>query len=364
MDDLRIGLVARADVTGLGIQTRDFYRHMKPDYVVILDLSHLSGRPINPSWYPDAKDVIKYVPYPETPVLKNPDPATKDALDRMIQQVDLIFSCETVYDYYLIHAARKKGVKVVLQYNYELLDHIYNPKLPQPDLFMAPSLWHYDEVPFPHKVFVPVPVDREMFPPMEWESPVINRWIHPGGNPVMEDRNGTRVAMDAWEHTKSNARLTVTTPDPRVHSRHQRVTVTNRLAKEPQDNYRGQEGFIFPRKFGGLCLPLNEALSLGMPTVMSRVSPQQDFLHPAGLVDSPVDRLVFTKTDIEVHEPNVEELAQIVDRLTEDEDLVAEMRQHSARIGMRLSWPKMIPYYEYAFRTICGGRIPDQDFHW
>ena len=363
-DGLRIGLIARADVTGLGIQTRDFYRHMQPDHVMIIDLQHLSGRPMNPSWYPNADSVVKYVPYPETPVLKTPDPDTKVAIDRMLQQVDLVFTCETVYDYYLIHAAQKKGVKVVLQYNFELLDHVHNMGLPQPDLFMAPSMWRYEDVPFGQKVFVPVPVDREIFAPQKWDSPVINQWIHPGGNPVMEDRNGTRVCLEAWNYTKSDARLKITTPDRSINAPNRKVQVSRGLAKEPQDNYVGAEGFVFPRKFGGLCLPLNEAMSMGLPCLMSGIRPQSDFLPGEALVSAPQDRIVYTKTDIAVHEPDALEIAAVVDRLHQDPELVAELRERTAAVGEKISWPKMIPYYDDAFQTICSGFLPEQKFTW
>lgn len=363
-DGLRIGLVARADVTGLGIQTRDFHRHMKPDHVMIVDLSHLSARPMNPSWYPNADSVVKYVPYPETPVLKTPDRETKYAIDKMVDQVDLIFTCETVYDYYLIHAARKKGVKVVLQYNFELLDHVQDRTLPQPDLFMAPSMWRFNDVAFPQKVFVPVPVDRDIFAPMKWDSPVVKNWIHPGGNPVMEDRNGTLVAMETFHHTKSDAQLTITTPQRNLRPSHPKVKVKRGLALEPQDNYRGHDGFLFPRKFGGLCLPLNEAMSLGLPCLMTGISPQGDFLPYEALVSARVNHVVFTKTNIQVHEPDAVEIASVVDRLAEDQELVASLRERTAALGEKISWTNMIPLYEDVFKDVCSGLVPEQRFAW
>jgi hypothetical protein len=364
MGDVRVGLIARDDVTGLGIQTRDFYRHMEPAHVMVVNLSHLSGRPRN-GWYPDAASEVRYVPYPDTPTNRVPDRRTKQAIDNMVREVDLVFTCETVYDYYVIRAARKRGVKVVLQYNFELLDHIHDPRLPQPDVFMAPSLWRYEEVPFPNKVFVPVPVDRSAFAPAVWDSPVITKWIHPGGNPVMEDRNGTNAAIEAFNYTRSNARLTVTSPDKSlVIGNRKKVTLKRGLAKEPQDNYTGHEGFIFPRKFGGLCLPLNEAMSLGLPCLMTDLSPQNGFLPSEALVAAPRSHAVYTKTDIDVHSPDVLQIAGVVDRLAEDEELVASLRERTAALGEKISWQNMIPYYNDLFETICSGKIPDQQFSW
>ncbi|MGW8178315.1 MAG: hypothetical protein ACWGQW_06055 [bacterium] len=51
---MRVGLIARADKTGLGIQTYEFYKQMNPDKVMVVDLSHCSGQSPDMSLYPDA----------------------------------------------------------------------------------------------------------------------------------------------------------------------------------------------------------------------------------------------------------------------------------------------------------------------
>ena len=361
MDDIRIGLIARADITGLGIQTRDFYKHMKPTKTIVVDLSRCSGKPMNRSWYPDA-DYIEYVPYPDTPTHRIPNAETKTAIDSMLDQVDLVFTCETPYDYYLFEEAERRGVATVLQYNFELLDHVMNPQLPQPTLFMAPSLWRYDHVPFDNKVFVPVPVDTSVFSYREPTSPVVTDWVHIGGNPAMEDRNGTNVCIEAFTHV-NNAHLHIMTP-ARFKARSGNVTVHRGLPEEPIDLYSQGEGFLLPRKFGGLCLPLNEAMALGMPCVMTNIPPQSAFLEPEGLVSVKHTKTVFTKIDIEIFEPNVIELANIIERLAVDEDLVARMRHRAQTFTETISWANIRPIYLDIFSTLLDNKTPDQLTYW
>lgn len=53
---MKIGLLARSDDVGLGVQSLEFYRHMHPDKVLVVDMTAHSrrGGPNHPEWYPDA----------------------------------------------------------------------------------------------------------------------------------------------------------------------------------------------------------------------------------------------------------------------------------------------------------------------
>lgn len=361
MDELKIGLMARADITGLGIQTRDFYRNMNPHKTMVVDLTKCSGRPLDKSWYPGAT-YLQYTPYPDTPSSRVPDRASKAIIDDFLSDINLFITCETPYDYYILEEAKRRGIKSVIQYNFELLDHVRNPQLPQPDLFMAPSLWRYDDVPFTNKVFVPVPVDRKVFPISDRRPSTVRSWVHVGGNPALEDRNGTNACIEAFKHTP-NASLVVRTP-ARFRSQSANVTVSRGTVGEPSELYDGAEGFIMPRKFGGLCLPLNEAMSIGLPCVMTDLSPQNEFLIRDGLVPANRTKSVFTKTDIDIFEPNIMAMASVINRLTEDTALVERMRNRSLELADKLSWESMRPIYLDTFADLIDDRIPEQRFTW
>ncbi len=337
---MRVGLIARADDTGLGVQTQEFYKHMNPDKTLVVDLSHVNGKKNDFGRYPGAA-VLRFTPYPETPKAAATPKESRMVINEFMEDLDVVFTCETVYDYYLIKCARERDVRVVLQYNFELLDHVRQPSLPSPDLFMAPSLWRYDDVKTGPKVFLPVPVDRQAIPPVP--RTVANTFLHIGGNPAMEDRNGTKVTMDAWDWVKSPARLLVRTQTGNYRSRNSKVIVKRGSILNYQDLYNEGDVFILPRKFGGLCLPLNEALSAAMPVIMTDLHPQNEFLSKEVLIPAEFSKQVMTKMMIDVFEPNKGTIAETVDMLNGDPSLVARLSERSDTVAAQISWETLRP---------------------
>lgn len=357
-DPVRIGLVARADYTGLGIQTHDFYRHMTPDKTLVVDLHHLNGQTNDMSRYPGAQ-VLSYTPYPDT---RRSHPDAIRAFRDFLKDIDVVFTCETPYDYFLFEEAQRRGVKTVLQYNFELLDHVSEPDLPRPDLFMAPSLWRYDEIAFPNKVFVPVPVDRSRFPARPKTEARV--FVHPGGNPAMEDRNGTQVLLDAWRMVKSDVSLVCYTQWGAYAAPDSRVKIRRGTVPDQAQFYDGADVFVMPRKFGGLCLPLNEALSSALPAVMTDLDPQRAFLDPRLLVPTWHSRQAMAKCPIDIYEPHADALANKIDLLASNPDLVAESSAHSEAVAERISWERLAPLYRDVFESVVEGKTPQQEFSW
>lgn len=355
---MKIGLIARADFTGLGVQTYDFYRHMNPDRVLVIDLQHLNGQQNDLSRYPGAK-VLHYTPYPDT---TQSHPNAIAAFNDFLDGLDLVFTCETPYDYHLFREAQRRGVKTVLQYNFELLDHVLEPNLPRPDLFMAPSLWRYNEVPFGNKVFCPVPVDRSRFIPIIKQR--ADTFVHVGGTPALEDRNGTVTVIEAWRYVESDAKLIVYTQMGRYTTDHPRVEIRRGTILDQLEFYRAGDVMVMPRKFGGLCLPLNEAMSCALPVVMTDLHPQNDFLPAAALVKAWRARQVMTKMMIDVHETESHVLAARIDELVESPTLVRELSEHNDLMAERISWENLKPVYQRIFEATVAGKIPTQEFAW
>jgi hypothetical protein len=70
---------------------------------------------------------------------------------------------------------------------------------------------------------------------------------------------------------------------------------------------------ILPRRYAGLCLPMNEALLASLPVFMTNISPNNSILQEAWLVDSKkIDRLM-TRTMLDVYEGDPKMLAKLVD---------------------------------------------------
>lgn len=355
---MRIGLIARADFTGLGVQTFDFYRHMQPHKTLVVDLTHLNGQTNDWSRYPGAA-VLKYTPYPDT---SRSHPKAVEAIDQFLDDLDLVFTCETPYDYHLFSAARSRGVKTILQYNFELLDHVREPDLPRPDLFMAPSLWRYDEVRFHNKTFVPVPVDRSQFPFQRRNRAAV--FVNSAGTGAMEDRNGTQACIDAWKQVGSQAKLHIYSQNQRYGHGDRRIKSDRRTVRDAAEFYYGGDVFVLPRKFGGLCLPLNEALSAGMPVIMTDLLPQNEFLPRSCLIPTRRSHQVMTKMMVDIHQPDLTALASKVDEMVQSPELVGELSDKSDYLASRISWEALGPIYRTVFECVMDGDLPMPMFSW
>jgi glycosyltransferase involved in cell wall biosynthesis len=72
---------------------------------------------------------------------------------------------------------------------------------------------------------------------------------------------------------------------------------------------------ILPRRYGGLCLPMNEALMSGLPVVMTDVSPNSVVL-PKELLSTAVHSRVFqARTQVDVFNADPKSLGQKLDWL-------------------------------------------------
>ena len=259
---IRLGLFgARADTGGLAAQTHDFYVHMKPHKTAVVVIDELTGYKSDTDKYVDA-DYL-YCPQFEP---------TFDKLDSFLKDLDVVFCVETPYNHNLFSLARARGIKTVLQYNHEWLQHHQEPDLPKPDLFLAPSEWNRDKMPWPTK-YLHVPVDRQKFPFKQRTQ--AKKFLHIAGHRTFGDRNGTAILLDALPMITSDVEIVIRTQDdlPRPYTDH-RLTIVREDVSDRRDLYNDEDVLILPRKYGGLSLQLNEALSLGMPAIMLGIPPQ------------------------------------------------------------------------------------------
>ena len=50
--------------------------------------------------------------------------------------------------------------------------------------------------------------------------------------------------------------------------------------------YSGFDAMVLPRRYAGLCLPMNEALMSALPVFMTNISPNNAILPPKWLAES------------------------------------------------------------------------------
>lgn len=336
---IRLGLIARGDTGGVAAQTYDFYKFMRPHKTMLINLDDYTGQTTDESKYPDAYVVRNY-------------PTTLE-WDKWLTDIDVVFTVEAPYDHELYRIARDRGIKTICQYNYEWLQHLQEPDLPKPDLFLAPSPWHIDEV---RKLGVPVeyihvPVDRQRFPfKLHYEA---KRFLHIAGHRTSNDRNGTILLLEALPYIYSDIRITIRTQDelPRPYT-DSRVTIIKEDIPDNSELYAGQDVLILPRRYGGLSLQLNEALSCGMPAIMLDIDPNNAWLPNYWLVPAAVQERTMIKTMIDVYACTPQALAAKIDEFAESD--ITNASQRANILANARSWTRMQSQYERVIRQLCA----------
>lgn len=360
---IKIGLVARADNSGLGTQTYEFYRHMQPAKTMVVDISRLNGNKIYPERYPDAK-FIRGIPLPRD-------------IDAFLGGLDVVFIAEAPYNYYLYERARELGVKTSVQYNYEFFDWFAHPHYPKPDMLIAPSRWHFEDVQAwcnEHEVehiYLHCPVNRVLLPRRAITK--ARTFLHVVGRSAAFDRNGTETVIDASKYLKTPAfieihfqgeqglghQATATVADyiGRLYKQGNpnRVTIQQIDFDSYQNVYKESDVLLLPRRYGGNCLPMNEALSLGMPVVMTDISPNKEFLPSEWLI--PAERIgEFTpRTTVDIYGSDPRELAAKIDEFySMSEKEMRKQNDLADYLAETIAWHNMKEYYDKVLRELCN----------
>jgi len=124
---VRLGLIARADSRGLGIQCLGVARNLNPTKVMVVDCPSAKPLPIRRDWYPDAQ-WVHGLPTPQD-------------FERFCDGLSVVYTAETSYGQSFWNIAEHAGVKTVLAANYEFLD-----LQDRPSLWAMPSMWHFHEL--------------------------------------------------------------------------------------------------------------------------------------------------------------------------------------------------------------------------
>jgi glycosyltransferase involved in cell wall biosynthesis len=307
---MRLGIIARSDNTGLGNQTRELVNMLNPDKILLIDSTSFNRNEQHPEWY-HQYDCIKTDGFPSVQQIKI-----------FLNDVDVVLSCETFYDQNLIAFANKRGVKTILQYNYELFGHLSNPELPLPTILLSPSLWQIETIQsmFGDRtkvIHLPPPTTPELFATAKNNniSKSHNRLLHIAGKKAAKDRNGTETVINMLKHSKADYELVIRSQSEIVTNvTDSRLKIEVGNPENREDMYNGFDAMVLPRRYAGLCLPMNEALLSGLPVFMTNVSPNNQILPQDWLVESDSIGTIRTKVRINLFEANNVLLAQTIDK--------------------------------------------------
>jgi len=334
---VKLGIIARCDNTGLGNQTKELVDMLSPDKILLIDSAPFNNNQQFPERYNDYE------------VIHSHGFITEKTARRFMSGLDVVLSCETFYNNHFVAIARQLNIKTVLQYNYEFLDYLQQKTLIEPpDVLLAPSEWGLEHVIDRFKksstqiYLLPPPTNFEAFNEVrEYNlSNKHNRVLHIGGKAAMNDRNGTLSTLSMVDHSLYDYELVVTTQtrlplisNPRIHIQHNNVV-------NKQDLYRGFDAVVLPRKYGGLCLPMNEALVSGLPVFMTDISPNNQILPRKWLTPATHSGSFMTRTELDYYSADPKELADTVDTYMAFANMTKE-KEEAVKIASRFD-PKLL----------------------
>ena len=327
---MRLGIIARSDNTGLGNQTMELVKMLNPDKILLINSTPFNNNEQHPEWY-KGYNVLETA---------NGMPHTREILT-FLDGLDVVISCETFYHLELVDLAKQKGIKTILQYNYELFGHLAHPEWTLPDVLIAPSTWNLDVIikKFGTRskvIHLPPPTDSSLFS----EAKEINlskdhkRILHIAGKKAAKDRNGTNSIFEMMRYykgdyeivIKSQTNIDYASKDPRL-----KIEIGN--PKNRQDMYKGFDAMVLPRRYAGLCLPMNEALMSGIPVFMTNISPNNAILPAEWLSESAMIDKFRGKSIVNVYDAYPRILAKTIDKYVLDNNK-SNIKNRAYEIGI------------------------------
>lgn len=347
---MKIGSLVYATEQGLGRLAKSFYdAGVITHPIIVRHPSH----PLQANWYP--------VSTPDVPIRGTyvGNPAIRD----MIREVDALLFFETPFAWDLFRLCKEMRKRTFLMTMYECTP----AQLPAlPDVFLCPSvldlqyfrkeIWSNGDVgqPFlPYSgdssrtvYFTPVPVD------VPWGfHTTAEVFVHNAGNGSFRDRNGTQAILEAWKYVKSPAKLILRAQRaaklPYIDFINSDKRIDLRIGTFPY-NQLWHEGdvFIFPERFNGLSLPLQEARAAGMLVMAGDRFPMNTWLPKEPLIpvaDTQKGRIgpPYMEFDEAIYNPG--DIAAKVDEWWGKDIMDYSMSGRTWGIGM--SWATLKPKY-------------------
>lgn len=333
---MRVGVVARGENRGLGIQSWETARALGARALVV-EMGELArGFASDPGRFDDPT-VVHYV-----------DGALPEEQVRAwLETVDVVYAPETLYDWRLADWCREMRVPVVVHINPEF----FHPDLAEahpPTAWWAPTPWRLDHL-APGTQVVPMPVATDRFRG-KTPAPPIDRLtvLHVAGHRAAGDRNGTLILLQALRLTRRPVIARILTQDPRLPKGRtpSHVELQTEMGGRTHwwELYDDADVLVMPRRYGGLCLPVQEAAGAGLGLVLSDVAPNA-FWPSIRVRARARGELRCPTGPVPLMDTSPGALAEVIDRLGEDRELLAA-QQHAALTWARVhSWAVQAPLW-------------------
>lgn len=293
----KLGLVARCDNGGLGIESMEFAKNLQPDKVLCV----MAGYQNYPERFPGC--------------IKTDLNPTDGQVRDFLEGLDSVLTIETPYSRELFSMARYFNVRTVLKVNYEWLEEWM-----QPDLLVFPNRWHSPE----GATVIPLPIDPTRFKFRERTQ--AKTFLHIVGHDAGYDRNGTAILAQAIPLVKSDVTFIIRSQVPhyrlkawqgyRSQFADPRVVMADQESADNASLYDVGDVLVMPRRYGGQSLTMEEAALTGMPILTTFMEPQASmFIGGAACVSPGEMTRIRIKTEVEYANPDPAHLAQVIDYL-------------------------------------------------
>lgn len=328
----KIAIIARMDHSGLGHQTRDLVRAIEPDKVVLIDFTFHNSFKQYPKWYKD---------YNTTTIQGFMSDAD---VTKLCQEVDVVLTAETFYNNRFVEIANRNNVVTLSQVNYEFFDPLRNRNILIPSRILMPSYWHLEDMkklaPAGKVMYLPPPTfvgDFDEVREHNYNRTGKKRFLHVAGNIAIHDRAGTLDLVESLKQSKADFELVIKVQKgilPQIND--PRVTLDDSFPEDERDLYKGFDAMIQPRRYAGLNLPMNEALSAGLPVIMTRISPNNKVLPNDWLVLAQNRGSFVARTKVDVFSAAHSDLASRIDQFASlDEDKLKEYKKQAHSIALK-----------------------------
>lgn len=258
---MRVGSLCFSTCQGLGILAKQFY-----DAGVITDVCTVAHgrRDEHPEWFPGAYHITN---------LRASDQKVK--VMEWMSSMDAMLFFETPFMWELFDIARAQGKKTYLMPMHECMP---DPLPSLPSAFICPSLLDIEWAKryYLERYYIPVPVQ------VPWrQRQRAEVFVHNAGNGGLMGRNGTAQLIEAMHYVKSPIKLILRAQEP--------FAGAPKGAFDKRIEYRygtadyetlwdDGDVFIFPERFNGLSLPLQEARASGMLVIATDRFPMNTWL--------------------------------------------------------------------------------------
>jgi hypothetical protein len=333
---MKVGSLVFVTNQGLGILAKQFY-----DNGVVTDVCMIrhGRREEHPGWYPRG-----------TPYILSLSQNIRE-IKEFCKSMDVMLFFETPFDWSLFSYCRENKVKTVLMTMYECTLRI----LPDvPDLFLCPSeldLRILRQRGYSRSEFLPVPAWTP------WtQRTTATTYVHNAGHGGLKGRNGTSELIEAMRYVTKPIRLILRSQVPVDNLRLGTNLFKSEACIEYEKGnfhhstlYKMGDVFVFPEKFNGLSLPLQEAYASGMLVMATNRFPMNIWLPNQPLI--PVDgyRTSCINPRFQDYQEAIlspQRIAAVMDTWYEQD--ITTYSLMGKKYGETYSWNQLKPIYQSA----------------